>query len=983
MTDSSELEPGTRIDGRYRIVGPLGKGGMGVVYRAKDERLGRHVAIKMLPPERVGDERARARLVREARAAAALEHPGIAAVYDVGEMENGGAYLVMELVRGQSLRALMQTGALAKDELLRVFGELAAALDHAHSQGVVHRDIKPDNAMVRDDGRAALLDFGLAKDVGMASADTIAPDTPAEDAFATREGMLIGTLSYLAPEQARGQDVGPKSDQFALATTAYEAFVGRLPWDGSNTAAVLAQILVDDAPPPSSLDAALTPAIDAVFARALAKEPEARFESASAFVRALRDAFDAPQPAAPLLGERPPAAPARSGLPRIVATLLVGIGAAALMSLYWAHEEEDPIAPSGLADDVVIGCPVVEAGGSRPWLGAMVGDLACRRMAWHLGGDPARVRTPAELLDLPRVASESFPPDPFAESAARDRTLAAARELGAFIDGSVELGADEMRVTLRLHGASGETLATAEGRGAALYVATGEAIDALVRTEGFPRREQIDAALVPWVGMERTETAILYDELGEAALTGVGVEERCRALFARMDEAALIGGEIRRLCTRWEVRGAADVQPPALDESTPARLAFTAVEHASELPDERVRAFATQLAEAREGESRPFARATLAKSEILLWQRLEETERARDLLLIAAPDLPTDWFLRVHFVRLMMRSSGAAAATRALAAWRPGSPEAWRTLALPMRGDPERSLPLFRRAYESGGTLPLHGIYLAEALLRADQREEARAIAARYATGGPRVRLAGEYLRARVEISESRFGRAHERLGAALAELARFGRLVDGDVETMVWHLDLARVLGKESEAADSLVSRFVLADPHRLAIEQPHYEQPAIVLCMSASPALRAPCLARLRALRDERGAQAGGVESAELLLRGAERYAEGDMRGATDAWRPLVAQRSLSVRSEAFAAVGEDALVERIERSQLAQDGFAGARLAHARAAQRALAAGDAARARELAEQVVRAWGTADVPVPAVEEMRTLLDGLPPAPQ
>lgn len=117
----------------------------------------------MLPPDRVGDERARAWLVREARAAAALEHPYIASVYDIGETQDGGAYLVMELVRGQSLRALMQAGALGKDELLAIFGELAQALDDAHAQGVLHRDVNPDNVMVREDGRAALLDFGLAR----------------------------------------------------------------------------------------------------------------------------------------------------------------------------------------------------------------------------------------------------------------------------------------------------------------------------------------------------------------------------------------------------------------------------------------------------------------------------------------------------------------------------------------------------------------------------------------------------------------------------------------------------------------------------------------------------------------------------------------------------------------------------------------------------------------------------------------------------
>lgn len=147
----------------------------------------------------------------------------------------------------------------------------------------------------------------------------------------------------------------------------------------------------------------------------------------------------------------------------------------------------------------------------------------------------------------------------------------------------------------------------------------------------------------------------------------------------------------------------------------------------------------------------------------------------------------------------------------------------------------------------------------------------------------------------------------------------------------------------------------------------------------MSASPELRAPCLARLRVLRDERGAQAGGIEAAELLLNGAERYAAGDLRGAADAWRPLVAQRSLPVRTEVFAALGEDALLERLESSRLRQDGFASAQLAHARAAQRAAAAGDAARARELAERVRDAWGAADVPVSAVARMRSLLEQLP----
>ncbi len=520
MTERSELEPGTRIDGRYRIVGPLGEGGMGVVYRARDERLGRQVALKTLPAARVGDAQARARLVREARAAAALEHPGIAQVYDVGETEDGGAYLVMELVRGTSLRRAM--AALSRDRILELLEQIANALDHAHANGVIHRDIKPDNVMVRDDGRAVLLDFGLAKDVGVGTAETIAPDTPTVDAdFATKEGMLVGTLTYLAPEQARGKDVGPRSDQFALATTAYEALFGRLPWDGTNTAAVLAQILVDEPPPPSSLDSALAPAVDRVFARALAKRPEERFESATAFVRALRESFD--EPAAP--PPRPSSPPAISasaatkaapaGLSRIVASVVVGLGVAVAISVFWASSgEPGATEAAALGDAAVIGCPLLEAEGPEPpagWLGAMAADLACARMTWHLGGDPARTRAPAELLGLPALAGDDFPADPFSASDARDRTLASARELDGWIDGVIRLDDGRSRVVLRLHTQGGEVVAEAEGSGDALYIAVGEAVDALAASEGVPRRERLDPAIAPWTGLERTSTAILYE----------------------------------------------------------------------------------------------------------------------------------------------------------------------------------------------------------------------------------------------------------------------------------------------------------------------------------------------------------------------------------------------------------------------------------------------------------------------------------------
>jgi hypothetical protein len=990
MSQPSELPPGARIDGRYRIVAPLGAGGMGVVYRARDERLGRHVALKTLPAHRVGDERARGRLLREARAAAALEHPGIAQVYDVGETEDGGAYLVMELVRGQTLRELMRSNAVDRDELVGILEQLARALDHAHAQGVVHRDVKPDNVMVREDGRAVLLDFGLAKDLSVAVADTVDTDVPdgRPPTVETREGTLVGTLAYLAPEQARGDEVGPRSDQFSLATTAYEALLGRLPWDGESLTSMLTKILFQDPPPPSRVDAGLPVALDGVFARALAKDASRRFESCCAFVAAFRAALEqgvSPPPASERPSPRPTASSVR--IPRIAATLLVVVAAAMVISLFY-DRADDPVAPmpTALPEDAVIGCPVLEASGvTEPagWLGAMAADLACMRATWHFGGDPARTRVPAELLELPAVAGEGFPDDPWAEPDARERTVARARTLDAWIDGSVAIDEREMRVTLALHRADGAVLARGEGRGEALYLAVGQAVDALVATPGVPRRERIDPALAPFFGVERPSTAILFDDLGHAALTGVGVEERCRALLERRDELTYLAGEIGRICSRWNVEDARTLSPPALDASTPATLALTAPEHAATGEPDRMRELAMQLAIARRRERHPVARGMLARAEIQLWEQLDELERARDLLLTAAEDLPRDWFLRVHLVRSMIRTPGAAAAARALAAWRPGSPEAWRTLALPVMSEPERALPLLRRAYESGGTLPVHGLYLADILLRSGRREEVRAIGARYATSGPMGRLASEYLRARVDITEARFAQAHSRLGAALGELSVLGRLVNGDVVALEWYLELSRVLGRERESADPLVQRLVMAEPHRLAVDQPHYELAAIELCMSASPELGGPCLARLRAILAARAARAGRIDGAEALLSGAERYVAGDAAGAVEAWRPLVRRRSLKVPTDVFVQVGEPALAERLEEAHLDRDTFAGAHLAHVRSARRALAAGDTARAREMAQRVVDAWSVADVAVPAVEEMRALLAGLPPPAQ
>ncbi|XVV07311.1 serine/threonine-protein kinase [Actinosynnema sp. CA-248983] len=265
MTDEADFGP-------YRILGMLGQGGMGVVYRAHDTVHDRVVALKKLPAS-VVDPEFRARFQREARLAASLSHPNIVPVHDFGEID-GQLFLDMLLVDGTDLRRMMGQSQVDQDRALAVLRQVARALDAAHEAGLVHRDVKPSNILVDGAGRAYLADFGIAR------------ETSADATVLTQSGDLIGSWDYMAPERLSRSDVDGRSDQYSLACVLFECLTGRLPYPAADMAAKVAGHLLQPPPAPSVFIPTITPALDGVVLRGLAKDPARRFESATALIEA-------------------------------------------------------------------------------------------------------------------------------------------------------------------------------------------------------------------------------------------------------------------------------------------------------------------------------------------------------------------------------------------------------------------------------------------------------------------------------------------------------------------------------------------------------------------------------------------------------------------------------------------------------------------------------------------------------------------------
>jgi serine/threonine protein kinase len=326
------LAPGKKL-GPYEIQSPLGAGGMGEVYRARDTRLERSVAVKVLPAHLSDRPEAEERFEREARTISSLNHPNICHLHDVGE-QDGVRYLVMELLEGETLADRLRRGPMPLDQVLRYGAEVAEGLDAAHRGGVVHRDLKPGNVMLTKTG-ARLMDFGLAKEISTlkpVSAELTAAMTSSHATPLTQQGTIVGTFQYMAPEQVEGKEANARSDIFSLGAVLYEMIGGKRAFEGKTLVSVAAAILEKEPAPIRTLQPETPPVLERAIKKCLAKDPDARWQSAGDLASELKWIAEGGA-AADVQATSPDAA--RKSL--FLAWALAGVALAAAMALAFFH----------------------------------------------------------------------------------------------------------------------------------------------------------------------------------------------------------------------------------------------------------------------------------------------------------------------------------------------------------------------------------------------------------------------------------------------------------------------------------------------------------------------------------------------------------------------------------------------------------------------------------------------------------------------
>jgi serine/threonine-protein kinase len=422
------LAAGTRL-GPYEMVAPLGAGAMGEVYRARDARLEREVAVKVLPAEVANDPDRLRRFAREAKAASALSHPNLLVVHDVGS-EGGVSYLVTELLRGESLRAALGRGPLPLRRALDFALQVARGLAAAHADGIVHRDLKPENLFLTESGTAKILDFGLARREAP-GADTLSR-APTID-HGTAAGAILGTPGYLAPEQARGERADARSDVFALGCVLYEMLSGVIPFQRASAVESLHATLKEE-PPPLPPGAAVPPAVEQVVRHCLEKAPERRFQSAADLVFALEQLTGTAVPTVVTLAPRP--APARGRRTALAAGLAaVALALAAALSFDWGGVRTRLAGRSAPIDAVAV-LPLANFSGDPAQ------DYFADGTTEALIAELAKIRA-LKVISRTSVMQYRNVQEPLPE-------IARALGVDGIVEGSVARDGDQVRITVQL-----------------------------------------------------------------------------------------------------------------------------------------------------------------------------------------------------------------------------------------------------------------------------------------------------------------------------------------------------------------------------------------------------------------------------------------------------------------------------------------------------------------------------------------------------
>jgi tetratricopeptide (TPR) repeat protein/TolB-like protein len=441
------LPHGTRL-GPYEVIAPLGSGGMGEVYRARDTRLGREVAVKVLPAERLSDKARRARFVQEARAASALNHPNIVTIHEIESVE-GIDFIVMELVPGCTLNDLIPQQGMRLSEALRIAIPLADALAAAHAAGIVHRDLKPGNVMVRPDGVVKVLDFGLAK---LVRGDTGSPGkkttTVAGDVGSlSRPGAVMGTTGYMSPEQASGGRVDARSDVFSFGVLLYEMVTGRRAFAGDSGAEVLAALLKDRPKPPRELAPDVPQALERIILRCLRKERDRRFQTMLDVKIELQEVKEESDSQASTLSGAEAAAPERRASRRrgwtlLGAAVILVVSAGATGVAWWRGRTAKP---GPLSNRIVVAVFENHTGdASLESLGRIAAD--------HISDGLTRVPGVQVVPGAKVLLDRSGPRTPDVKNSGSDpiQQLARATGAGLVVSGIYSLTGEDFRIQPRL-----------------------------------------------------------------------------------------------------------------------------------------------------------------------------------------------------------------------------------------------------------------------------------------------------------------------------------------------------------------------------------------------------------------------------------------------------------------------------------------------------------------------------------------------------